>query len=107
MREFVWGILTQQHVSRSDFVLITLIFIKSPPHLPDHIPDAFRQTGHEINAKTRSGGAATKVAQTGSLLYRGLAIRNAFEILTFRRLAVGDTAGCQPALRKWLAVHPR
>jgi hypothetical protein len=70
-------------------------------------PKARILTQRRRAAEAQRGGAATKVAQTGSLLYRGLAIRNTFEVLAFRRLAVGDTAGCQPALRKWLAVHPR
>jgi hypothetical protein len=39
-------------------------------------------------------GAPTFVAQTGSLLYRGLATRPTPRC----RLPVGDTAGCQPAL---------
>jgi len=41
----------------------------------------------------------TAVAQTGSLPYRGLPIRNRMKTPTVGRLPVGDTAGCQPALR--------
>ncbi len=39
------------------------------------------------------------VTQTGSLLYRGLAIRSAQGVSSSSRLPVGDTAGCQPTLR--------
>ncbi len=39
------------------------------------------------------------VAQTDSLLCRGLAIRKGFVLSTLCRLPVGDTAGYQPALR--------
>jgi len=45
-----------------------------------------------------SAPVATLVAQTGSLLYRGLAIRSRHDSFASSRLPVGDTAGCQPAL---------
>src|SRR5208282_6298382 len=58
--------------------------------------------------------AATKVAQTVCLLYRpssvailrrvdGLVIRRRHPLRTPGRLPVGDTAGCQPALRESIA----
>jgi hypothetical protein len=52
----------------------------------------------------RSGAKAraSDVAQTGSLPYRGLAIRRRRSSRTLRRLTVGDTAGYQPALREIL-----
>jgi hypothetical protein len=44
------------------------------------------------------------VAQTGSLLYRGLVIRWPFSVGVLRRLTVGDTADCQSAPRLRTAV---
>jgi hypothetical protein len=46
------------------------------------------------------------VAQTGSLLCRGLAIRRVFDNPAFCRLPVGDTAGCQPALHSSWKASP-
>jgi hypothetical protein len=54
-----------------------------------------------------AGAAAVRmqpVAQTGSLLYRGLAIRWPFSVGVLRRLPVGDTADCQSAPRLRTAV---
>ena len=42
--------------------------------------------------------ASTTVAQTGSLPYRGLAIREAFPFSMACRMPFGDTADCQSAL---------
>ena len=53
----------------------------------------------EIFNEADRGEATTKAAPTGSLLYCGLVIRWRCPMRTLARLPVGDTAGCQPALR--------
>jgi len=41
------------------------------------------------------------VAQSGTLLFRRLAVGKVFGFAAFRRLPICDTADCQSALRVW------